>query len=139
MARSNNVSFAVLLFLGIMLIASPILAIENEDESAEVEYIDNENLAASPESSMEILPGFLKNCANTISKPTGDKVFDYIFGDEKSLDYDTCSEVTGSGFLKNCANMISKPTGDKVFDYIFGDEKSLDYDTCSEVKGSGKE
>ncbi|KAJ6860115.1 hypothetical protein NC651_036454 [Populus alba x Populus x berolinensis] len=106
MARSNNISFAVLMFLGIMLLASPILAIENEDESAEVEYVDNENLAASPESSMGILPGFLKNCANTISKPTGDKVFDYIFGDEKSLDYDTCSEVTGSG--KECHDALVK-------------------------------
>ncbi|KAH8484290.1 hypothetical protein H0E87_028660 [Populus deltoides] len=106
MARSNNVSFAVLLFLGIMLIASPILAIENEDESTEAGYIDDENLAASPESSTEVLPGFLKNCANTISKSSGDKVFNYIFGDEKSLDYDTCSEVTGSS--KECNDALVK-------------------------------
>ncbi|KAL9343037.1 hypothetical protein Peur_063468 [Populus x canadensis] len=106
MARSNNVSFAVLLFLGITLIASPILAIENENESTEAGYIDDENLAASPESSTEVLPGFLKNCANTISKSSGDKVFNYIFGDEKSLDYDTCSEVTGSG--KECNDALVK-------------------------------
>jgi hypothetical protein len=43
------------------------------------------------------LPGFLKNCANTISKVAGDKVFNYIFEEENKLDYDTCSEVTGSG------------------------------------------
>ncbi|KAJ6859999.1 hypothetical protein NC651_036356 [Populus alba x Populus x berolinensis] len=106
MARSKNVSFAVLLFMGITLIASPILAMENEDESTEAEYIDNENLAASPESSTEILPVFLKNCATTISKSTGDKVFNYIFGDEKNLDYDTCSEVTGS--CKECHDALVK-------------------------------
>ncbi|KAL9380500.1 hypothetical protein Peur_026157 [Populus x canadensis] len=109
MARSNNFLFTVLLFLGVMLIVSPILAIENDDESIAVEYIDDENIATSPESSMEILPGFLKNCANTISKSIRDKVFDYIFGDEKSLDYDTCSEVTevtGSG--KKCHGALVK-------------------------------
>ena len=106
MTRSNNISFPVLLFLGITLIASPIFAIENEDESTEAKYIDNENLAASPESSTEILPGFLKNCANTISKSSGDKVFNYIFGDEKILDYDICSEVTGSG--KECHDATVK-------------------------------
>jgi hypothetical protein len=97
MARSNNFLFMVLLFLGIVLIVSPILAIENDDESIAAEYIDDENIVASPESSTEILPGFLKNCANTISKVAGDKVFNYIFEEENKLDYDTCSEVTGSG------------------------------------------
>jgi len=106
MARSNNFSFTMFLFLGITLIVSPILAIENDDESTAAEYIDDENIAASPESSTEILPGFLKNCANTISKATGDKVFNYIFGDENNLDYDTCSEVTGSG--KECHGALVK-------------------------------
>jgi hypothetical protein len=106
MARSNNFLFMVLLFLGIVLIVSPILAIENDDESIATEYIDDKNIAASPESSMEILPGFLKNCANTISKAVGDKVFNYIFGDENNLDYDTCSEVTGSG--KECHGALVK-------------------------------
>jgi hypothetical protein len=49
------------------------------------------------------LPGFLKNYANTISKAAGDKVFNYIFRDENNLDYDTCSEVTGSGKECHCA------------------------------------
>jgi hypothetical protein len=97
MARSINFLFTVLLFLGIALIVSPILAIENDDESIAAEYIDDENIAASLENSTEILPGFLKNCANTISKAAGDKVFNYIFEEENKLDYDTCSEVTGSG------------------------------------------
>ncbi|KAL9343120.1 hypothetical protein Peur_063553 [Populus x canadensis] len=106
MARSNNFSFTMFLFLGIALIVSPILAIENDDESTTAEYIDDENIAASPESSTEILPGFLKNCANTISKAAGDKIFNYIFGDENNLDYDTCSEVTGSG--KECHGALVK-------------------------------
>jgi len=106
MARSINFLFTMLLFLGIALIVSPILAIENDDESTADEYIDDENLAASPESSTEILPGFLKNCANTISKAARDKVFNYIFGDENNLDYDTCSEVTRSG--KECNGALVK-------------------------------
>ena len=106
MARSINFLFMVLLFLGITLIVSPILAIENDNESIAAEYIDDENIAASPESSTEILPGFLKNCANTISKVAGDKFFNYIFEDENNLDYDTCSEVTGSG--KECHGALVK-------------------------------
>jgi len=135
MARSNNVSLAVLLFLGIMLIASPIFAIENEDELTEAEYIDNKNLAASPESSTEILPGSLKNCANTISKSIGDKVFDYIFGDEKNLDYDTCSEVTGSG--KECHDALVKyvaegPTFKANYDFYLKRGDDL-YNICLAV------
>jgi hypothetical protein len=52
------------------------------------------------------LPGFFKNCANTVSKAAGDKVFNYIFEDENNLNYDTCSEVTGSG--KECHGALVK-------------------------------
>jgi hypothetical protein len=58
MARSINFLFTVLLFLGIALIVSPILAIENDDESIAAEYIDDENIAASPENSTEICQDF---------------------------------------------------------------------------------
>ncbi|KAH8484271.1 hypothetical protein H0E87_028641 [Populus deltoides] len=69
-------------------------------------YIDDENLVRITGKFHGGVAVFLKNCANTISKPSGDKVFNYIFGDEKSLDYDTCSEVTGSG--KECNDALVK-------------------------------
>ena len=135
MARSNNFLFMVFLFLGIVLIVSPILAIENDDESTAVEYIDDENLAVSPESSTEILPGFLKNCANTISKDAGDKVFNYIFGNENNLDYATCSEVTGSG--KECNGALVKyvaegPMFKANYDFYLKRGEDL-YNFCSSV------
>ncbi|KAH8484291.1 hypothetical protein H0E87_028661 [Populus deltoides] len=68
MARSNNVSFAVLLFFGITLIASPILAIENEDESTEAGYIDDENLAASPKVPPSEVTGSGKECNDALVK-----------------------------------------------------------------------
>jgi len=135
MARSNNFLFTMLLFLGIVLIVSPILAIENDDESIAAEYIDDENIAVSPESSTEILPGFLKNCANTISKAAGDKVFNYIFGDENNLDYDTCSEITGFG--KECHGALVKYVAEgSMFkaNYDFYLKKGVDlYNICLSV------
>ncbi|KAF9679599.1 hypothetical protein SADUNF_Sadunf06G0031500 [Salix dunnii] len=109
-----------------------ILAIDTADESTDA---GNETLAESPGSCTDILPNFLKNCADMVSKPAGDRVFSYIFEDEKSLDYDTCLEVTGSG--KECYDALVKHVAEgpkfKVkYDYYLKRSEDL-YSICLTV------
>ncbi|KAG5242618.1 protein DOWN-REGULATED IN DIF [Salix suchowensis] len=123
----------LLLQLGIAsMVSPPVLAIDTADESTGA---DNENLAESPGSSPDILLIFLKNCADMISEPAGDRVFSYVFEDEESLDYDTCLEVVGSG--KECHDAFVKYVAEgpkfKVnYDYYLKRSEEL-YSICLTV------